>query len=38
MHQKTSGFFQTWYSFIKPHDSLKLKIYSGNRKWLKEPH
>ena len=35
MHQKAFDFFQPWYNFIKPHDSLKLKIDSGNRKWLK---
>jgi hypothetical protein len=34
MHQKTFDFFQAWYNFIKLHDSLKLKIDSGNRKWL----
>ena len=34
MHQKTFDFFQAWYNFIKPHDSLKLKIDSGNRKWF----
>lgn len=34
MHQKTFDFFQAWYNFIKPHDSLKLKIDSGNKKWL----
>jgi hypothetical protein len=34
MHQKAFDFFQAWYNFIKPHDSLKLKIDSGNRKWF----
>lgn len=34
MHQKTFDFFQAWYNFIKPHKSLKLKIDSGNRKWV----
>ncbi len=34
MHQKTFDFFQAWYNFINPHDSLKLKIDSGNRKWF----
>ncbi|HNW37545.1 MAG TPA: IS1 family transposase, partial [Methanosarcina vacuolata] len=34
MHQKTFDFFQAWYNFIKPHDSLKLRIDSKNRKWL----
>lgn len=35
MHTKAFDFFQAWYNFIKPHDSLKLKIESGNRKWFK---
>ncbi|HHV24595.1 MAG TPA: hypothetical protein GXX65_08725 [Methanosarcina sp.] len=26
MHQKTFDFFQAWYNFIKPHDSLKLNV------------
>jgi IS1 family transposase len=34
MHQKTFDVFQAWYNFIKPHDSLKLQIDSGNRKWF----
>ena len=34
MHQETFDFFQAWYNFIKPHDSLKLKVESGNRKWF----
>ncbi len=34
MHTKAFDLFQTWYNFIKPHDSLKLRIDSGNRKWL----
>lgn len=34
MHQKAFDLFQAWYNFIKPHDSLKLKIDSGNRKWF----
>ncbi len=35
MHQKVFDFFQAWYNFIKPHDLLKLKTDSGNRRWLK---
>lgn len=35
MHQKTFDLFQAWYNFIKPHESLKLKSESENRKWLK---
>jgi len=35
MHTKAFDFFQAWYNFIKPHDSLKLRIDSGNRKWFK---
>jgi hypothetical protein len=34
MHQKTFDFFQEWYNFIKPYDSLKLEIDPGNRKWF----
>jgi hypothetical protein len=34
MHQKSLDFFQAWYNFIKPHDSLKVKVDSENRKWL----
>ena len=34
MHTKTFDLFQAWYNFIKPHDSLKLRIDSENRKWL----
>jgi len=33
MHTKAFDLFQGWYNFIKPHDSLKLRIDSGNRKW-----
>jgi hypothetical protein len=35
MHTKAFDLFQAWYNFIKPHDSLKLRIDSGNRKWFK---
>lgn len=34
MHQKSLDLFQAWYNFIKPHDSLKIKVDSENRKWL----
>lgn len=34
MHTKAFDLFQAWYNFIKPHDSLKLRIDSGNRKWF----
>jgi len=34
MHQRTLDLFQAWYNFIKPHDSLKVKVDSQNRKWL----
>ncbi|MDP2215879.1 MAG: IS1 family transposase [Methanolobus sp.] len=34
MHQKALDFFQAWYNFIKPHNSLKLKVDSQHRKWL----
>jgi len=36
MHCRTLDFFQAWYNFVKPHDSLKIPIQSdGNRKWKK---
>ena len=35
MHTKAFDLFQAWYNFIKPHDSLKIRIDSGNRKWFK---
>ncbi|MDY0386817.1 MAG: IS1 family transposase [Methanolobus sp.] len=34
MHQKSLDLFQAWYNFIKPHDSLKVKSDSKNRKCL----
>jgi hypothetical protein len=34
MHTRAFDLFQAWYNFIKPHDSLKLRIDSGNRKWF----
>jgi len=34
MHQRTLDLFQAWYNFIKPHDSLKVKVDSHNRKCL----
>jgi IS1 family transposase len=34
MHQKAFDLFQAWYNFIKPHQSLRLKMDSGNRKWF----
>jgi IS1 family transposase len=34
MHTKAFDLFQAWYNFIKTHDSLKLRIDSGNRKWF----
>lgn len=33
MHTKTLDLFQAWYNFVKPHDSLKIKINCGNRRW-----
>ncbi len=36
MHQKVLDFFQAWHNFIKPHDSLKLKIDSEKGKGSKE--
>jgi len=35
MCYRAIAFFQTWYNFIKPHDSLKLKVPQGKRKWLR---
>jgi hypothetical protein len=34
MHQKSLDLFHAWYNFVKPHDSLKVKVNSENRKWL----
>ncbi len=34
MHQKSLDLFQAWYNFIKPHDSLKIKVNSEKRKWV----
>ena len=34
MHTKALDLFQAWYNFIKPHDSLKLRIDSRNKKWF----
>ena len=34
MHTEAFDLFQAWYNFIKPHDSLKLRIDSRNRKWF----
>lgn len=34
MHQRSLDLFQAWYNFIKPHDSLKIKVDSQNRKWF----
>jgi len=31
MHTKALDLFQAWYNFVKPHDSLKIKINCGNR-------
>ena len=34
MHVRTLDFFQAWYNFVKPHDSLKIRIVpDGGRKW-----
>jgi IS1 family transposase len=36
MHSRTLDFFQAWYNFVKPHDSLRIPIIGdGNRKWKK---
>ena len=36
MHCRTLDFFQAWYNFVKPHDSLKIPIKGDrNRKWKK---
>jgi len=34
MHQKAVDLFHAWYNFVKPHDSLKVKVNSEKRKWL----
>lgn len=35
MHSKALDFIQAWYNFVKPHKSLRIKINSGNKKWMK---
>ena len=32
-HSHVFDFFQAWYNFVKPHDSLKLEVPQGRRKW-----
>jgi hypothetical protein len=32
-HSYAMDFFQAWYNFIKLHDSLKLEINQGNKRW-----
>ena len=36
MHTKAFDLFQAWYNFVKPHDSLKLRIDSENKKWFQK--
>ena len=33
MHTKALDLLQAWYNFVKPHDSLKIKVNSANRRW-----
>jgi hypothetical protein len=29
------NFFQAWYNFVKPHNSLRLRVDKGRMKWMK---
>lgn len=33
MHTKALDLFQAWYNFVKPHDSLKIEVNCGNKRW-----
>jgi hypothetical protein len=33
MHTKALDLFKAWYNFVKPHDSLKIKINCGDKRW-----
>ena len=36
MHVRTLNFFQAWYNFVKPHQSLRIPIKgNGQRRWKK---
>jgi hypothetical protein len=32
-HSNAMDFFQAWYNFAKPHDSLRLEVNQGNKRW-----
>ncbi|MCZ7381675.1 MAG: IS1 family transposase [Candidatus Methanoperedens sp.] len=34
MHSKAIDFFQAWYNFVKPHQSLRLEINLGRKRWM----
>ncbi|VVB71692.1 Uncharacterised protein [uncultured archaeon] len=34
-HTQAMNFFQAWYNFVKPHNSLRLRIDKGRMKWMK---
>lgn len=34
MHTKAIDFFQAWYNFVKPHQSLRLEINLGRKRWM----
>jgi hypothetical protein len=34
-HNDALDFFQAWYNFVKPHQSLRLRIDQGRKKWMK---
>jgi len=35
MHVRALDFFQAWYNFVKPHESLRVEINQGNTRWKK---
>jgi hypothetical protein len=35
MHSHAIDFFQAWYDFVKPHQSLRLEINMGRRRWMR---
>ena len=34
MHSMAVDFFQAWYNFVKPHQSLRLEINLGRKRWM----
>jgi IS1 family transposase len=34
MHSHVIDFFQAWYNFVKPHQSLRLEVTLGKKRWM----